>query len=158
MLLVAPYQTIDPSNIIIQPYHTDKRQRSIASLCYAKNGLLLQGITFLTPPLTVISYDSSMNRLLLNLTNHRLFANKFLAIQEQLDQRPIPLHKLGSLTTLCLFPFPSTPLNDGRTINAIKPGDTIRCIIRLHTLLQTEFTEKTLRLQHSVPMIYIINE
>lgn len=158
MLLVAPYQTIDPSNITIDPYYKDKRQRSIAPLYYTQNGLRLQGITLLSPPLQVLAYDSSMNRLLLNLTNHRSFANKFLAIQEHLGQGPIALHKLCSLTTLCLFPFPSTPLNDGRTVNSIKSGDTIRCSIRLHTLLQTEFKEPVLRLQHSIAMIYITNE
>lgn len=156
MLLATPYQTLDISNIIVHPHQKDKKDKTIAPIHYSKNGLMLQGLTILSPPLPVSSYDCSMNRLQLNLINNRAFANKLVAIQDLLAELhpTIPLQRLCSGTTLTLYLFPSTPLQNGQTIADVKPDDTVRCIIRLHTLLLIDLKGPVHRLQHSVPMVY----
>jgi len=156
MLLATPYQTLDISDIVVHPHQKDKKDKTIAPIYYSKNGLILQGLTILSPPLPVSSYDCSMNRLQLNLTNHRAFTNKLVAIQDFLsDLHPtIPLQRLCSGTTLTLYLFPSTPLQNGQTITDVKPDDTVRCIIRLHTLLLMDLKGPMHRLQHSVPIVY----
>jgi len=160
MLLAAPYQNIELSHINVLPYHIDKKDRLVAPIHYSKNGLTMQGFTLLSPPLTVTSYDSSMNRLQLNLINHRSFANKFIAIQDFLSQTAptLTFQRLCSTNSLTLYLFPSTPIQSGtsihKTVADVKPGDTLRCIIRLHNLFRMEAKGSILRLQHSVPVIY----
>ena len=159
MLLAAPYQTIEIANISVLPYHTDKKERIVAPIHYTKNGLIMQGFTLLSPPLVVTSYDASLNRLQLNTTNHRGFINKLMAIQDYFSQTDSTLtfQRLCSPTSLTLYLFPSTPVHhssETTTIANVKPGDTIRCVIRLHNLFRIG---QVLRLQHSVPIIYGIN-
>jgi hypothetical protein len=159
MLLVAPYQTIELSNISVLPYHTDKKERTVAPIHYIKNGLIMQGFTLLSPPLTVTSYDASLNRLQLNTTNNRGFANKLMAIQDYFSQTDsaFTFQRLCSPSSLILYLFPSTPVHhssETSTIANVKPGDTVRCVIRLHNLFRIG---QVLRLQHSVPIIYGIN-
>ena len=160
MLLAAPYQTIELSNISVLPYYTDKKERTLATIHYSKNGLIMQGFTLLSPPLTVTSYDASLNRLQLNTTNNRGFANKIMAIQDYFNQMDSTLtfQRLCSPSSLTLYLFPSTPVqysSETNTIANVKPGDTVRCVIRLHNLFRIG---QVLRLQHSVPIIYGINE
>ena len=160
MLLATPYQTIELSNISVLPYYTDKKERLLAPIHYIKNGLIMQGFTLLSPPLIVTSYDTSMNRLLLNTTNNRGFANKLIAIQDYFSQldSTLTFQRLCSPSSLTLYLFPSTPVHHSSKISTIvnvKPGDTVRCVIRLHNLFRIG---QVLRLQHSVPIIYGINE
>jgi hypothetical protein len=148
MLLAIPYQIMDISNIRIDPYIKDKRERTIASLQYGKGGLLIQGLSILSPPLTVLSYDSSMNRLTLNMANQRLFANKLLTLQDSFaeTQPTIPLQRLCTSSALTLYIYPSC---------AIQPGALLRCIIRFQNLLLVETkTGMNLRIQHSIPVMY----
>ena len=148
MLLAIPYQTMDISNIRIDSYTKDKRERIIASLQYEKVGLLTQGLSILSPPLTILSYDSSMNRLTLNVANQRLFANKLLALQDLFaETHPlIPLQRLCTPSALTLYVYPSC---------SIQPGALLRCIIRFQNLLLVETKIGTSqRIQHSVPVMY----
>jgi len=160
MLLAAPYQNIELSHISVLPYHIDKKDRLVAPIYYIKNGLTMQGFTLLSPPLTVTSYDASMNRLQFNLTNHRPFANKFIAIQDILSQTnpTLTFQRLCNPNSLTLYLFPSTSIQTSqstvKTVADVKPGDTLRCIIRLHNLFRMEAKGSILRLQHSVPIIY----
>jgi len=150
MLLAIPYQIMDISNIRIDPYTKDKRERIMAPLQYEKGGLIIQGLSILSPPLPVVSYDSSMNRLTLNITHQRLFASKLLALQDRFaETHPmIPLQRLCTSSVLTLYVYPSC---------SIQPGDLIRCIIRLQNLLLVETkTGMNLRIQHSIPTVYII--
>ena len=157
MLLATPYQTIELSNIDVLPYYKDKKARTVAPIQYSKHGLSLQGFTILSPPLTVISYDPSMNRLQLSVANNKTFANKFIAVQEYLANTnlSVSFQRLCSNSVLTLYLFPNTPIQDGTTVVDVKPGDTVRCVIRLHNLLLIEIKgQNTLRLQHSVPVLY----
>ena len=157
MLLATPYQTIELSNIDVLPYYKDKKARTVAPIQYSKHGLSLQGFTILSPPLTVISYDPSMNRLQLSVANNKTFANKFIAVQEYLANTnlSVSFQRLCSNSVLTLYLFPNTPIQDGTTVADVKPGDTVRCVIRLHNLLLIEIKgQNTLRLQHSVPVLY----
>jgi hypothetical protein len=156
MLLATPYQTLDISNITVHPHQKDKKEKTIAPLHYSQNGLTLHGLSILTPPLQVSSYDCSMNRLQLNLSNNRAFANKLVAIQDLLAELhpTIPLQRLCSGTILTLYLFPSTPLQNGQTIAHVKPDDTVRCVIRLHNLLLMDLKGPVHRLQHSVPIVF----
>jgi len=159
MLLAAPYQTIEIANISVLPYNTDKKERTVAPIHYIKSGLIMQGFTILSPPLIVTSYDASLNRLQLNTTNNRGFANKIMAIQDYFSQTDsnLTFQRLCSPTSLTLYLFPSTPVHhssETNTITNVKPGDTIRCVIRLHNLFRIG---QVLRLQHSVPIIYGVN-
>jgi hypothetical protein len=160
MLLATPYQLIELTNLHISSYQQDKKGRTVAPIQYSKNGLTLTGCTILSPPLTVVSYDTSMNRLLLNTTNSA-FVHKFNAVQDLLGQTnsSIPLQKLYSSSTLSLYLFPSTALQGTQdTVSSVKPGDTLRCVIRLHNILQLETkTGPILRIQHSVPTLYSIS-
>jgi len=160
MLLVTPYQLLELANLHVSPYQQDKKGRTIAPIQYSKNGLTMMGCTILSPPLTVMSYDTSMNRLLLNTTNST-FLHKFNSIQDFLGQTnsSIPLQKLCSSSTIALYLFPSTPLQGTHTtVESVKPGDIVRCVIRFHTILQLDTkTGPILRIQHSVPQLYSIS-
>jgi len=160
MLLATPYQLIELANLHVGSYQQDKKGRTVAPIQYSKNGLTMMGCTILSPPLTVISYDISMNRLLLNTTNST-FLHKFNSVQDILGQTnsSIPLQKLCSSSTLALYLFSSTPLQGtSQTVGSVKPGDTVRCAIRLHNILQMDTkTGPILRIQHSVPYLYSIS-
>ena len=162
MLLAVPYQTIELANIIVQPFYTDKRGKQVAPLYYKKADIVMQGFTILSPPLTVSSYDCSMNRLQLNITDQRAFANKFIAIQDSLSQidATTTLQRLCSQSILTLYLFPSTSVQGSspKTISEIQPGETLRLGIRLHHLLRMDGKTPFLRLQHSVPVLYQTNE
>ena len=164
MLLATPYQMTDISNISLASYYKDKKERIISPIYYTKNGLTLQGLTILCPPLTVSSYDASMNRLQLNVANYKGFTNKFIAIQDFLGQTnaTIALQKLCTPTILTLYLFPSTQVQKSIgtiTMADVKPGDTLRCVIRLHNLVLIEIKgQQILRLQHSIPIVYQTNE
>ena len=159
MLLAVPYQTIEVANIHVQPFYTDKKNRQLAPIQYTKGTLVTQGFTVLSPPVVVISYDSSMNRLQLNITGQRAFANKIMAIQDLLSQTDssITLQRLCSQSTLTLYLFPSTPVQsptERTTISEIQPGDTLRIAVRFHHLMRMDTSPSFLRLQHSVPVLY----
>jgi hypothetical protein len=169
MILAVPYQTIELANIAVQPFYTDRRGKQVAPIYYKKAGLVMQGFTILSPPLTVSSYDCSMNRLQLNITDQRAFANKFIAIQDSLNQTDMDttLQRLCSQSILTLYLFPSTLVQGSstikaiqaiRTISEIQPGETLRLGIRLHHLLRMDGKTPFLRLQHSVPVLYQTNE
>jgi hypothetical protein len=150
MLLAIPYQTVDISNVKIDPFVKDKRERTMASLQYEKGGLITQGLSILSPPLTVLSYDSSMNRLTLSMANQRLFTNRILALQDRFAEThpTIPLQRLCTPSILTLYVYPSY---------SIRPGALIRCIIRLQSLLFVETkTGINLRIQHSIPNIFCL--
>ena len=160
MLLAVPYQTIEVANIHVQSFYTDKKNRQLAPIHYIK-GSIVQGFTVLSPPVVVVSYDSSMNRLQLNITGQRAFANKIMAIQDLLSQTDtnMTLQRLCSQSTLTLYLFPSTPVQSpkGRTtISEIQPGDTLRLAIRFHHLMRMDTSPPFLRLQHSVPVLYLL--
>ena len=159
MLLAVPYQTIEVGNIIIQSFYTDKKGRQLAPIQYTKGGLITQGFTVLSPPLPLVSYDSSMNRLQLNITGQRSFANKIMAIQDLFSQTDssMTLQRLCSQNTLTLYLFPSTLVqgSSGRTtISEIRPGDTLRIGIRFHHIMRMDTSPPFLRLQHSVPVLF----
>jgi hypothetical protein len=163
MLLAVPYQTIEVANIVIKPFYTDKKNRQLAPIYYTKGSLVTQGFTVLSPPLVVASYDSSMNRLQLNITAQRAFANKIMAIQDLLSQTDtnMILQRLCSQNTLTLYLFPSTPVQNAgeqTTISEIRPGDTLRLAIRFHHIMRMDTSPPFLRLQHSVPVLYHTSE
>jgi hypothetical protein len=155
MLLAVPYQAIEVENLLVQPFQLDKRGRMAAPLFYRTHsqGLLHHGLTLLSPPLAVSSYDSSLNRLQLTITNHRLFANTLLGIQELLEQQDTSasLYRLCSENSITLYT--STPVLQGADylpLVTIRPGDLLRCVIRFHTLVRLG---SRLRLDHSVPVL-----
>jgi hypothetical protein len=160
MLLAVPYQAIEVENLLVQPFQLDKRGRLAAPLFYrtpSQQGLLHHGLTLLSPPLPVSSYDSSLNRLQLTMSNHRLFANTLLGIQELLEQQDASasLYRLCSQNSITLYT--STPVLQGTDyipLGMIRPGDLLRCVIRFHTLVRLG---SRLRLDHSVPVLIGIN-
>ena len=161
MLLAVPYQTIEVANITTKPFYTDRKDRELAPIYYKKAGIT-QGFTVLSPPVVVTSYDSSMNRLQLNITGQRAFAKKIMAIQDLLSQTDssITLQRLCSQNSLTLYLFPSTPVQDSErrtTISEIQPGDTLRVAIRFHHIMRMDTSPPFLRLQHSVPVLYHIS-
>jgi hypothetical protein len=158
MLLAVPYQTIELSNIAIKPFYTDKKDRQLAPIQYTKGGIT-QGFTVLSPPMVVTSYDSSMNRLQLNIIGQRAFANKIMAIQDLLSQTDssITLQRLCSQNTLTLYLFPFSLVQGSsgqKTISEIQPGETLRLGIRFHHLMRMNTSPPFLRLHHSVPILY----
>ena len=72
-------------------------------------------------------------------------------------------HFLLNDTVLCIYVYPTVSVKkrDGSTIKMfeLKPGDTIRCVMRFHGISQIQTKSgMRLRMQHSVPSMWLLTE
>jgi hypothetical protein len=180
MILSIPYQALEIGNIHLTPFQSDKYGKSIAKLSYKDNSIDFQDVSILTPPLKVIDYNPENSRLRIDLNDQFYFQVKLNTLQEYLastfyvhqqsflsrrnvshdDIREL-FHFLLTDFTLCLYIFPTALIKkkDGTTckVSQLKPGDTIRCIIRIQGISQiNNKIGIRLRLQHSIPSLWLI--
>jgi hypothetical protein len=183
MILSIPYQTLEVNNIHLTPFQLDKYGKAIARLSYKDNSIDFQDVSILTPPLRVIDYNPENSRMRLDLSDQIQFQMKINTLQEYLvntfhthqqsflningetseDIRKL-FHFLLEGNSLSLYVFPTTHIkknNDNKIykFSEIKPGDTMRCIIRLHGISQIKVKNGIrLRLQHTIPSTWVTDE
>jgi hypothetical protein len=181
MLLGIPYQAIEVGNIHLSPFQTDKYGKSLAKLSYKDTSIEFQDVSIISPPLKVIDYNVDSCRLKIDLSEQFMFQTKLNTLQEYLvstfylhqqsflnnrtalsydDVRSL-FHFLLFESTLSLYIFPNCIVKrgDGSIMKVIdiSPGDTIRCVIRIHGITQIiNRNFYRLRLQHSIPAIWFI--
>jgi hypothetical protein len=181
MLLSIPYQALEVGNIHLSPFQADKYGKSVAKLSYKDNSIDFQDVSILSPPVKVIDYNPDNSRLRLDLEDQFNFQIKLNTLQEYLvstffvhqqsflnyksethDMIRDLFHFLLENSTLSLYIFPTTLVKkDNNTITKVsdlKPGDVIRCVIRLQGISQLQNKYGTcLRLQHSVPSLWYLS-
>jgi hypothetical protein len=182
MILSIPYQTLEVGNIHLTPFQTDKYGKSIARLAYKDNSVDFQDVSILTPTMRIIDYNPESSRLRIDLSDQTTFKTKFNLIQEYListfyvhQQSFLGINNnsyetisdlfhfllLDSILTLYIFPTTLLKKVDGSICKAsdLKPGDLIRCVIRLQGISQIWNNRGgyRLRLQHSIPSLWYLS-
>ena len=171
MLLAVPYQTIELAKLYIDPFSMDRRDRKSAPLSYRDSALTFHGCSILTPSMPLLSYDTVSNRLQFDLTGQRVFSHRLHAIQDHIANHLFAhrrqifttdyslreihglLQKLYMPSTLSVYAYPTTPVacTSDLTLAAVKPGSSIRLVLRLHGLLLLENRGVPhIRIQHSL--------
>ena len=180
MLLSIPSQALEISNIHLTPFQSDKYGKAIARLSYKDASIDFQDVSILTPPLKIIDYNPENSRLRIDLSDQSNFQVKLNTLQEYListfyvhqqsflNQKNEPTENIrqlfhflldGSTLSLYIFPTSSVRKDDNTTckVSELMPGDIIRCIIRLQGISQVRGKYGLrLRLQHSIPSIWLI--
>jgi hypothetical protein len=159
-MLAIPYQCMDPSHITLGPFGPDRRQRISASLSYRNPFIPMNDVCIVTPSLSVLQYDGAACRLTLDTSGQRPFGNRFHSVQETIAQTlptTATLQPMYGSNTLALYVCPSAAVQqlDGTLcpVTDLKPGHTIRCLIRLYGVLQAESSRY--KLQHFVPNLWM---
>lgn len=179
MILSIPYQALQIGNIHLTPFQFDKYGKSLARLSYKDCSIDFQDVSILTPPLKIIDYNPENSRLRLDLTDQFNFQIKLNTLQEYLastffvhqqsflnntDNTQDSIHSLFHFllndSTLSLYIFPTSIVKkaDGNSckVSQLKPGDNIRCVIRLQGITQINSKNGLkLRLQHSIPSVWL---
>jgi len=172
MLLAVPYQTIELAKFHIDPFYTDKKERRIAPLFYKDRGLTFTGCAIQMPPMPLLHYDATTNRVQLDCA--KALGNKLHAIQDLIanhiyGQRHLfsepschfslrdihgILQKLYLPGVLTVYAYPTTPIRTGTgsiPLQTLKPGQPLTCVLRLHGLLLLENRGTPhIRIQHSI--------
>jgi hypothetical protein len=180
MILSIPYQALEVGNIHLNPFQSDRYGKAIARLSYKDNSIDFQDVSILSPPIKIVDYNSENSRLRIDLSDQFNFQVKLNTLQEYLvstffvhqqsflnikkeshDFIRELFHFLLTDSNLSLYIFPTTIVkkDDGTSIKVsdLKPGDIIRCVIRFQGISQIANKYGTkLRLQHSVPSIWLI--
>ena len=185
MIVSIPHQIFDVSNIHLTNFIQDKYGKIIAKLSYTDKAVDFSDVSLLSPPLRVIDYNPDNSRLRLDLSEHINFQikintlyeylintlyihqTKFLNYQNVAQEYIRHLFYFiidGSILSLYIYPtaiictdksIASNASNVSMRVADLKPGDTIRCIIRLQGISQINHrNELRLRLHHSVPTIW----
>ena len=182
MLLSIPYQALEISNIHLSPFTPDKYGKQLARLAYKDTSIDIHDVAIMTPPLRILDYNPENSRLQLDISEHCTFQSKMLSIQENLIST-FEIHQQSFLNlsneshesirnlfhfllmdnVLCIYVYPTALIKrkDGSTYKMmeLKPGDTIRCVIRFHGISQIQTRSgMRLRLQHSIPNMWQITE
>jgi hypothetical protein len=180
MILSVPYQAIEIGNIHLGNFQYDSKGRNIIPISYKDNSIEMNDMSILTPPLKIIDYDPHTCRLRLDISSECVeqFVVKMMSMQEYIIStiyvckmpciefglsRDIIENMFQSLihgNILSVYLFPSTVVkttnNSEKTIGTMKAGSTIRIIIRISGVSYL-LPQKKLRLQHSIPSLWIVN-
>ena len=177
MILTIPYQAFEIGNIHVTPFQIDRFGKPIARLTYKDNSIDFQDVSILSPPMRVLDYNPETSRLRLDLSEHPVFHSKMNTLhdylistfythqQSFLNQMGQPYEAIRRLFyflldghALSLFIYPTAHVkraNSYSRISDLKPGDKIRCVIRLQGVSQLlNRNELRLRLHHSVPAVW----
>lgn len=181
MLLSIPHQALEIANIHLSPFQSDKYGKYMARLTYKDNSIDFQDVSIVTPPIKVIDYNPEKSRLRLDISELHNFKVKLTILQEYivstltvhqqsfLGERNMTQNDIRSLfhflleediLSLYIFPTAAINTNDGNIskVADIKPGDTIRCVIRLLGISQIKGKYGIrLRLQHIIPSLWLLN-
>lgn len=179
MILSIPYQIFETEHVHLTPFQYDRNGKNIAQLSYKDNSIDFQDISILSPPLKVLQYQPEHSRLRLDVSEHAHFQVKMQTLQEHLigtfymhqqsflNMSHQPLECIRQLfyflldeSVLSLYLYPTTKVKRSEgvmgRVSDLKPGDTIRCVIRLQGILQMIYRDGIrLRLHHSVPGIWL---
>ena len=180
MILSIPFQALEVGNIHLTPFQSDKYGKFVARLSYKDPSIDFQDVSILSPPLKIIDYNPEHSRLRLDLSEQTNFQDKLNTLQEYListfyvHQQSFLGHKnethdtirqlfhfllTGSALSLYIFPTSLVKKVDGSMVKVseLQPNDTIRCVIRLQGISQVRGKYGiSLRLQHSIPSIWLI--
>jgi hypothetical protein len=180
MILTIPYQAFEIGNIHLTPFQLDRYGKTIARLAYKDTALDFHDVSILSPPLTILDYNSDTSRLRLDLSDHYNFQVKintlheylistfFIHQQTLLNRVDVPYEEIRRLfyflldgCTLSLFIYPTVVVKKENGVHCrvcdLKKGDVIRCAIRIQGISQIiNKDELRLRLHHSVPSIWFI--
>jgi hypothetical protein len=178
MILSIPYQAFEIGNIHVAPFQIDRFGKMIARLCYKDNSIDFHDVSILSPPLRIIDYNSETSRLRLDLSDHPHFQIKMHTLHDYLIStfythqqsflniknrsyeaiRHLFYFLLDGMTlSLFIYPTMSVKTKSGTMcrVSDLKPGDTIRTVIRLQGVSQLISREELrLRLHHSVPSVW----
>lgn len=181
MILSIPYQALQIGNIHLSPFQTDKYGKAISKMTYNDSSINCYDVSILSPPLTVLNYNSENSKLVLDLGEQFNFAVKLNTLQEYLvstffvhqhsflyntnythDNIRNLFHFLlhNNYLTLYVFPNMNVKKEDGTVIKItnLAKGDTIRCIIRFQGISQINTRHGIkLRLQHSIASLWLIS-
>ena len=181
MILSIPHQAFEIGNIHVTPFQVDRFGKTIARLSYKDNSIDFQDVSILSPPLRVIDYNSETSRLRVDLTDQPQFHIKMHTLHEYListfythqqsflniTNRPYEairhlFYFLLDHTALSLFIYPTVSVKTQTgtyRVSDLKAGDMIRCVVRLQGISQLfHRNELRLRLHHSVPAVWKLNE
>lgn len=176
MLLTLPYQSIELAKLILHPPTIDKKGRKVARISYYDSP---NDITILTPPLTLLKYDASANRIQFDTSKERGFSLKWNAIQSRItdmiymssngifsrgysmEDIHAMLHSLYVNNCLTAYVFPTTLVKkaNGTTcpIVEVPVGTSIRYMFRIHGLMFVDNRgSPSIRIQHSIPEMYMV--
>lgn len=181
MILSIPYQVFDVSNIHLTNFSKDKYGKTIAKLSYKDKLIDFHDVSILSPPLRVIDYNADNSRLRLDLSEFINFQIKINTLYEYLINT-LYIHQtkffnyenvaheyirnlfyfIVDSSTLSLYIYPTAFImkesNVYTHVSQLKPGDVIRCIIRLQGISQiSNRQDMRLRLHHSVPSIWLVD-
>jgi hypothetical protein len=180
MILSILYQALELCNIHLNPFTYDKYGKQLARFSYKDPSIDLHDVSIISPPLRIIDYNPDNSRLRLDVHPHETFQRKLMSMQENLvstfhlhqqsflnmtnssyDSIHNLFHFLLTDMILHLYIYPTVVVKkqDGTTCNImnLSPGDTIRCIIRFHGISQIQTRGgMRLRLQHSVPIVWLV--
>ena len=181
MILSIPYQALEVCNIHLNPFGYDKYGKQLARFTYKDASIDFHDVSIITPPLSIIDYNPENSRLRLNVTEHETFQRKLSSMQENLvstfeihqqsflnlsNQSRESIHNLfhflltENILNIYIYPTALVKKKDGSICKMmeLKSGDTIRCVVRFHGIsqIQTRNGGMRLRLQHSVPSIWLI--
>jgi len=182
MILSIPYQRFEINNVQLQPFIHDKYNRNIALLTYSDTSIDFKDITILTPPMKVIHYNPKNSTLKLDVSEHIVFQSKLYLFYEYLtnllfmhqyaffnestwsyDMIRRCFYTILTKSVLSLYVHPGTMLKatekgtHGVSVSEIKPGDMVRCIIRIQGISQIfgkGHDGMRLRLHHYIPSVW----
>jgi hypothetical protein len=171
MILAIPYTELQTHHMRLYPKTVDRRSRVLYPLGYATDHCQLSDISLVTPPLTFLSYDVATGRLTFDCSKQRGLIGKLLAIQKFIKTTLMPelsrekvediLQVLYQGKYLTLYTFPSTAVHVGGTLQSVSdltPGCSVRVALRLYGIISLEYKGiPQLRIQHSVPSLWICN-
>jgi len=175
MILSIPYQRFECNHAQLQPFVQSKYNRNIAMLSYSDPSIDFKDITLLTPPMKVMYYNSNTSMLRLDVSDNVVFQLKLYTFYEYLtnllflhqrdffnettltyDMIRRCFYTMITKSVLSLYIHPDTVLahSDVR-VSDVKPGDMVRCIIRIQGISQMMGKDgMRLRLHHYIPSIW----
>ena len=181
MILTIPHQAFEIGNIHVMPFQVDKYGKTIARLMYKDNSIDFHDVSILSPPMRILDYHAETSRLRLDVSEHPSFHSKINMLhdylintfythqQSFLNQQGKTYDAIRRLfyflldgCALSLFIYPTgtvKKVNGGACrVSDLKPGDVVRCVIRLQGVSQLIHREELrLRLHHSVPVLYSVS-
>jgi len=179
MILTIPHQAFEIGNIHVMPFQVDKYGKTIARLMYKDNSIDFHDVSILSPPMRILDYHTETSRLRLDVSDHPQFQSKINMLhdylistfythqQSFLNERGKTYDAIrrlfyflldGSALSLFIYPTALVQRESGMCrVSDLKPGDVVRCVIRLQGVSQLIHREALrLRLHHSVPSLYFI--
>ena len=185
MELWIPAQTLDVGKIHVSPFSIVKGQRTpLAQIHYNDTGCSISDVVILSPPLTVISYDPTSSRLVLDTRDQHYFATKLMTLhtylistlyvhqQTFLGQQNMTTDTISSLFQSILFGsrmtlftsnsgYKSSVYSKGElqpeSVGFLKQGMRVRVAFQINGIAVLPGNPFRLRLNHAVNSIFVVD-